>query len=63
MSASAHRQALTANLLSRVSLWREADARARRLNLGQVDEAAEAMRLADRRLYADKGSSRVSAMS
>ena len=53
MSASAPRQALTANLLSRVPLWREADARARRLNLGQVDEATEAMRLAqDYRLLA-----------
>jgi uncharacterized membrane protein SpoIIM required for sporulation len=47
MSASARRQALTANLLSRVPLWRAADARARRLNLRQVDEATEAMRLAE----------------
>jgi uncharacterized membrane protein SpoIIM required for sporulation len=47
MSAATHRQALIANLLSRMSLWRAADARARRLNLGQVDEAAEAMRLAE----------------
>jgi uncharacterized membrane protein SpoIIM required for sporulation len=53
MSAAARRRALTANLLSRVPLWREADARAHRLNLGQVDEATEAMRLAqDYRLLA-----------
>ena len=53
MSASARRQALTANLLSRVALWRAADARAQRLNLGQVDEATEAIRLAqDYRLLA-----------
>jgi uncharacterized membrane protein SpoIIM required for sporulation len=53
MSSSARRQALTANLLSRMPLWREADARARRLSLGQVDEASDAVRLAqDYRLLA-----------
>ena len=53
MSASARREALTANLLSRARLWREADARARRLNLGHVDQATDAMRLAqDYRLLA-----------
>jgi uncharacterized membrane protein SpoIIM required for sporulation len=53
MSSSARRQALTANLLSRMPLWREADARARRLALGHLDEASDAIRLAqDYRLLA-----------
>jgi uncharacterized membrane protein SpoIIM required for sporulation len=53
MSDSARRQALTANLLSRMPLWRDADARARRLAAGRVDEAPEAVRLAqDYRLLA-----------
>ncbi len=53
MSSSTRRQALTANLLSRVPLWRAADVRARRLNLGPIDEAADAVRLAqDYRLLA-----------
>jgi len=53
MSSSAGRQALTANLLSRMPLWREADARARRLALGHLDEASDAIRLAqDYRLLA-----------
>jgi uncharacterized membrane protein SpoIIM required for sporulation len=53
MNGSARRQALTANLLSRMPLWREADTRARRLALGQVDEASDAVRLAqDYRLLA-----------
>jgi len=53
MSSSVRRQALTANLLSRMPLWREADARARRLALGQADEASDAVQLAqDYRLLA-----------
>jgi uncharacterized membrane protein SpoIIM required for sporulation len=53
MTNSARRQALTANLLSRMPLWREADARAGRLALGRVDEASDAVRLAqDYRLLA-----------
>ena len=53
MSTSAPRQALTANLLGRMSLWREADARARRLNRGHIDAAADAVRLTqDYRLLA-----------
>jgi uncharacterized membrane protein SpoIIM required for sporulation len=53
MNSSARRQALTANLLSRMPLWRDADARARRLALGHLDEASDAIRLAqDYRLLA-----------
>jgi uncharacterized membrane protein SpoIIM required for sporulation len=53
MSNSARRQALAANLLSRMPLWREADARARRLAVGHIDEASDAVRLAqDYRLLA-----------
>lgn len=53
MSDSPRRQALIANLLSRVPLWREADARARRLAHGHTDDAADAVRLAqDYRLLA-----------
>jgi uncharacterized membrane protein SpoIIM required for sporulation len=53
VSSVTRRQALTANLLSRVPLWRAADARARQLNLGHIDEAADAVRLAqDYRLLA-----------
>src|SRR3974390_499390 len=53
MSGSAPRRAPPANLLSRVPLWRDADARARRLNLGHIDEATDAVRLAqDYRLLA-----------
>jgi len=53
VSTSGRRQALTANLLGRTSLWREADARARRLNRGHIDEAADAVRLTqDYRLLA-----------
>jgi len=46
VSSSARRQALTANLLSRTPLWRQADARAQRLAHGHTDDAADAMRLA-----------------
>jgi uncharacterized membrane protein SpoIIM required for sporulation len=53
VSGSARRQALTADLLSRMPLWRDADARARRLAAGRIDEASEAVRLAqDYRLLA-----------
>ncbi len=53
MSPPARREALTANLLSRVPLWREAEARARRLAVGHIDEATDAVRLAqDYRLLA-----------
>jgi uncharacterized membrane protein SpoIIM required for sporulation len=41
------RRALGASLMKRASLWREADARSRRLAHGQSDEDADATRLAD----------------
>jgi uncharacterized membrane protein SpoIIM required for sporulation len=53
VSNSGRRQALIANLLSRMSLWREADARAQRLGRGRSVDAADAVRLAqDYRLLA-----------
>ena len=53
MSSSARRQALSADLLSRLPLWRDADARAQRLGRGPAVNAADAVRLAqDYRLLA-----------
>ena len=40
-------RALTAALLARSGLWREADARARRYARGRTDDAGDALRLAD----------------
>jgi uncharacterized membrane protein SpoIIM required for sporulation len=45
--AAARRRALSASLLERAPLWREAEARARRLARGRSDAAADAARLAD----------------
>jgi uncharacterized membrane protein SpoIIM required for sporulation len=46
-------QALTASLLRRAALWREADRRAQRLSRGRTDDAADATQLAvDYRLLA-----------
>jgi uncharacterized membrane protein SpoIIM required for sporulation len=44
---SARQQALTASLLQRATLWREADSRARRLSRGRTDDVADATRMAD----------------
>jgi len=40
-------RALTASLMKRASLWRDADARARRLARGRTDDAGDAARMAD----------------
>ncbi len=47
MTGSSRQQALTASLLQRAGLWRQADARARHLARGRSDDAAEAATLAD----------------
>jgi len=47
MSSSTLRQALAASVLQRAGLWRDADARARRLADGRTDDAADATRMAD----------------
>jgi uncharacterized membrane protein SpoIIM required for sporulation len=47
MSGTARQHALAVSLLQRAGLWREADARARRLARGHTDDAADATRLAD----------------
>src|ERR1700674_4478335 len=40
-------QALAASLLQRAQLWREAEARSRRLAQGTTEDAADATRMAD----------------
>jgi len=47
MDGAARQRALTASLLQRSGLWREAEARARRLGSGKSDDPADATRLAD----------------
>ena len=47
MSSTARVRALTAALLQRTGLWRDADLRARRYARGRTDDAADALRLAD----------------
>src|SRR6202047_4883325 len=47
MNGSARQHALTVALLQRAALWRQAEARARRLARGRSDDAADATRLAD----------------
>src|SRR2546425_13086159 len=47
MDGAARQRALTASLLQRAGLWREADARTRRLSSGRSDDAADATHLAD----------------
>ena len=47
MNGSARQRALTVSLLQRADLWRQAEARARRLARGRSDDAADATRLAD----------------
>ena len=47
MDSQARRRALTASLLKRSELWRQADARTRRLGHGRSDDVADATRLAD----------------
>src|SRR5438445_3573405 len=47
MDGTARQRALSASLLQRAGLWREADARTRRLSSGRSDDAADATRLAD----------------
>jgi uncharacterized membrane protein SpoIIM required for sporulation len=46
-SGAERNRALTASLLKRASLWREADERARRLAHGRTPDAADALALAD----------------
>ena len=47
MDGTARQRALSASLLQRAGLWREADARTRRLSSGRSDDAADATHLAD----------------
>jgi uncharacterized membrane protein SpoIIM required for sporulation len=47
MDGAARQRALTASLLQRSGLWREAEERARRLGSGKSDDPADATRLAD----------------
>jgi uncharacterized membrane protein SpoIIM required for sporulation len=47
VSSTARQRALTASLLQRAALWQQADARARRLAHGRIEDAAEAAALAD----------------
>jgi uncharacterized membrane protein SpoIIM required for sporulation len=47
VNGSARQRALTVSLLQRADLWRQAEARARRLARGRSDDAADATRLAD----------------
>jgi uncharacterized membrane protein SpoIIM required for sporulation len=47
VSSATRVRALTATLLERTGLWREADARARRYARGRTDDAGDALRLAD----------------
>ena len=47
MNSSARQRALTVSLLQRADLWRQAEARARRLARRRSDDAADATRLAD----------------
>src|SRR5438128_3430002 len=47
MDGAARQRALSASLLQRAGLWREADARTRRLSSGRSDDAADATHLAD----------------
>lgn len=47
MSQAIRTRALTAALLARSGLWREADARARRYERGHTEDASDALRLAD----------------
>ena len=47
MDGNARRQALTVSLLQRAALWRQAEARARRLARGRSDDATDAAQLAD----------------
>jgi uncharacterized membrane protein SpoIIM required for sporulation len=46
-NGAARERALTASLMRRAALWRDADARARRLARGRSDDAADAARMAD----------------
>jgi uncharacterized membrane protein SpoIIM required for sporulation len=46
-NGAARERALTVNLMKRAALWRDADARARRLSHGRTDDAADATRMAD----------------
>jgi uncharacterized membrane protein SpoIIM required for sporulation len=47
MSDAARQQALAASLLARSPLWRDAEARAKRLAQGRTEDVADATRLAD----------------
>jgi uncharacterized membrane protein SpoIIM required for sporulation len=47
VAESARQRALSTSLLQRAELWRQADARARRLAHGRVDDAADATRLTE----------------
>ena len=46
-NGAARERALTVSLMKRAALWRDADARARRLAHGRSDDAADATRMAD----------------
>jgi len=46
-NGTARERALTGNLMQRAALWRDADARARRLARGRTDDAGDATRMAD----------------
>jgi len=46
-NGAARERALTASLLTRTPLWRDAEQRARRLSGGRTDDAADATRMAD----------------